>query len=192
MDSFAKLLSEVRACTACSQHLPRGPRPVLQAHEAARILIAGQAPGRKVHESGIPFDDASGLRLRSWLGVDHQTFYDATQIAIVPMAFCYPGQGQSGDLPPRAECAPLWRESLLKPLTQLQLTVVVGQYAQAHHLPDEASLTDAVRSWRRHWPRVIALPHPSPRNNVWLKRHPWFEEEVVPALQQRVREVLGR
>lgn len=192
MDSFAKLLSEVRACTACAQHLPCGPRPVLQADAAAKLLIAGQAPGSKVHATGIPFDDASGQRLRAWLDIDSATFYDASKIAILPMGFCYPGKGKSGDLPPRAECAPLWREPLLERLTQLELSVVVGQYAQAHHLPEEVSLTEAVRHWRRHWPRVIALPHPSPRNNLWLKRHPWFEAEVVPALQQRVREILGR
>lgn len=192
MDSFAKLLSDVRACTACAQHLPCGPRPVLQAHEAARILIAGQAPGSKVHASGIPFDDASGQRLRAWLDVDRETFYDASQIAILPMGLCYPGKGKSGDLPPRTECAPMWREALLNRLTHLRLTVVVGQYAQAHHLPQEMSLTESVRHWQHHWPHVIALPHPSPRNNLWLKRHPWFEAEVVPALQQRVREVLGR
>jgi uracil-DNA glycosylase len=192
MESFAKLLSEVRACTACAQHLPCGPRPVLQADAAAKLLIAGQAPGSKVHATGIPFDDASGQRLRAWLDIDSATFYDASKIAILPMGFCYPGKGKSGDLPPRAECAPLWREPLLERLTQLELSVVVGQYAQAHHLPEEVSLTEAVRHWRRHWPRVIALPHPSPRNNLWLKRHPWFEAEVVPALQQRVREILGR
>lgn len=191
MDSFAKLLAEVRACTACAQHLPCGPRPVLQAHEAARILIAGQAPGSKVHASGIPFDDASGQRLRAWLGIDIETFYDSSKVAILPMGFCYPGKGKSGDLPPRAECAPLWRAPLLNQLTRLRFTVIVGQYAQAHHLPQEVSLTEAVRHWQRHWPGVVALPHPSPRNNLWLKRHPWFEDEVVPALQRRVREILG-
>lgn len=156
----------------------------------ARVLIAGQAPGRKVHVSGIPFDDASGRRLRAWLGIDSEKFYDPAQIAIVPMGFCYPGTAKSGDLPPRAECVALWRAAILSRLQRLQLTVVIGQYAQAYHLPDAGSLTEAVQSWRKHWPAVIALPHPSPRNNLWLKRHPWFEADVVPNLQQRVREVL--
>lgn len=191
MTSLDTLLPKVRACTLCADHLPLGPRPVLQAHAAARILIAGQAPGRKVHETGIPFNDPSGDRLRDWLGVSRETFYDPTRIAILPMGFCYPGSGKSGDLPPRPECAPAWRESLLAGLENLQLMLVIGQYAQAWHLPDEkGSLTEIVENWRHHWPDVVPLPHPSPRNNRWLKRNPWFEETLLPALRERVAEIL--
>jgi uracil-DNA glycosylase len=189
--TLASLLGEVRACTACAAHLPHGPRPIVQAHVSARILIAGQAPGRKVHDSGIPFDDASGERLRQWLGITPEVFYDARRIALVPMGFCFPGSGRSGDLPPRAECAPRWRAPLLSHLKNLRLTLAVGQYAQASHLPhDGASLTAAVQAWRREWPRLLALPHPSPRNNLWLKRNPWFERELLPLLRARVAEVL--
>ncbi|MGB7815725.1 MAG: uracil-DNA glycosylase family protein [Methylotenera sp.] len=161
-------------------------------HPLARILIAGQAPGRKVHETGMPFNDASGDRLRSWLGISREVFYDATQVAILPMGFCFPGTGKSGDLPPRPECAPAWRAALLAHLKNLELTLVIGQYAQAYHLPGEvASVTEAVRAWRKDWPQTVPLPHPSPRNNLWLKRNPWFEEELVPALRKRVSEVLA-
>lgn len=190
--AFARVVREVRACTICADHLPLGPRPVVQLHPDARILIAGQAPGRKVHESGIPFDDPSGDRLRDWLGVDRDTFYDPRSVAILPMGFCYPGTGRSGDLPPRPECAPAWRERLLGPLRRVQLTVVLGQYAQAYHLGDPRStLTDRVRSWRTWWPTMVPLPHPSPRNNPWLRRNPWFEAELLPALRRRVAEALG-
>jgi uracil-DNA glycosylase len=192
MTSLASLLAEVRGCTLCAQHLPLGPRPVVQVHSSARILVAGQAPGRKVHETGVPFDDASGDRLRAWLGVSRETFYDARQIAILPMGFCYPGTGKSGDLPPRPECAPAWREKLLARLKGLELTLVIGQYAQDYHLPDAGeSLTEVVRAWRKHWPRVLPLPHPSPRNNIWLKKNPWFEAELLPVLRDRVAKVLA-
>ena len=191
MTTLPTLLADVRACTICAKHLPLGPRPIVQLHAASRILIAGQAPGSKVHESGIPFDDASGDRLRSWLGISRDTFYDARSIAILPMGFCYPGTGSSGDLPPRSECAPAWRASLLATLTRLQLTLVVGQYALAYHLPSaRGSLTDTVLAWRDHWPAVVPLPHPSPRNNIWLKRNPWFGDEVIPALRMRVQQIL--
>jgi uracil-DNA glycosylase len=167
---------------------------VLQVHPAARILIAGQAPGRKVHASGVPFDDASGERLRQWMGVTRETFYDATRIAILPMGFCYPGTGRSGDLPPRSECAPLWRQRLLEQMRQIELTLVIGDYAQRWHLPDAESknVTDTVAAWRTHWPTVLPMPHPSPRNNIWLKINPWFVAEVVPALQSRVAALLSR
>jgi len=192
MTSLASLLAEVRGCTLCAQHLPLGPRPVVQVHSSARILVAGQAPGRKVHETGVPFDDASGDRLRAWLGVSRETFYDASQIAILPMGFCYPGTGKSGDLPPRPECAPAWREKLLARLKSLELTLVIGQYAQDYHLPEAGeSLTEVVRAWRKHWPRVLPLPHPSPRNNIWLKKNPWFEAELLPVLRDRVAKVLA-
>lgn len=193
MTAFRTLLADVRACTLCEAHLPHGVRPVLQMHPQARILIAGQAPGRKVHESGVPFDDASGDRLREWLGISREVFYDPRQIALLPMGFCFPGTGTSGDLPPRPECAPAWRAPLLGQLPHLELTVVLGQYAQAYHLDvDGASVTDTVRAWRTQWPRAIPLPHPSPRNNLWLRRNPWFEAEVLPVLRKRVSAVLAR
>jgi uracil-DNA glycosylase len=191
------LLRDVRGCTLCTAHLPLGPRPVLQVGSRARILIAGQAPGRKVHESGVPFDDASGDRLREWMGIDRAVFYDAALIAILPMGFCYPGTGASGDLPPRPECAPQWRQRILSAMPNIELTLVIGQYAQAWHLVRSGTIgatgvTEAVRGWRDHWPAVLPLPHPSPRNNIWLKRHPWFAAEVLPALQARVGTIVGR
>lgn len=193
MTSLLSLVTQVRACTLCAAHLPLGPRPVLQMHASARLLIVGQAPGRKVHASGVPFDDASGERLREWLGITREQFYDARQVALLPMGFCYPGTGKSGDLPPRSECAPAWRAPLLSHLKKLQLTLVIGQYAIAHHLPNErGSLTDTVQAWQNHWPTVVPLPHPSPRNNVWLKRNLWFELDVLPMMRTRVAEVLGQ
>ena len=192
MKSFDALLTDIRACTLCTRHLPLGPRPVLQVNPQARILIAGQAPGRKVHESGVPFDDASGDRLRTWLGLTREIFYDPAQIAVVPMGFCYPGTGKSGDLPPRPECAPAWRKPLLAKLRRVKLTLVLGQYAQAYHFAGSSdSLTDLVKNWRAQWPRQIALPHPSPRNNLWLKKNPWFELDVLPQLRQRIAEILS-
>ena len=193
MRSFSSLLAEVRACPLCEAHLPLGPRPVLQLHPKAKLLIAGQAPGKKVHESGVPFDDASGNRLREWLGVTREVFYDPKQIAILPMGFCFPGSGKSGDLPPRPECAPAWRKQLLRQLRHLELTLVLGQYAQAYHFGDVSlSLTERVKSWRTYWPKMLPLPHPSPRNNIWLRRNPWFEAELLPLLRNRVSELLAR
>lgn len=188
------LLKEVRACAICAAHLPLGPRPVLQVHAKARILIVGQAPGSKVHASGVPFDDASGDRLRQWMGVERELFYDAKKVAILPMGFCYPGTGKSGDLPPRRECAPQWRAPLLAAMPNIELTLVIGQYAIAWHLPDVSTknLTEAVRAWRDRWPAVLPLPHPSPRNNIWLKANPWFSDEVVPMLQDQVRTLVDR
>jgi uracil-DNA glycosylase len=190
--SLARLLGEVRACTLCADKLPLGPRPVVQAHSSARILIAGQAPGSRVHASGIPFDDPSGERLRDWLGVDKATFYDPRQIALLPMGFCYPGTGKSGDLPPRPECAIAWRDKLLAQLPSIELTLVIGQYAQAWHLQKacKATLTDTVIAWREYWPQSLPLPHPSPRNNIWMKRNPWFENDVLPDLKRRVKTLL--
>jgi uracil-DNA glycosylase len=188
------LLKEVRACTICAEHLPHGPRPVLQVDAKARILIVGQAPGSKVHASGVPFDDASGERLRAWMGITPELFYDAKTVAILPMGFCYPGTGKSGDLPPRRECAPQWRAALLAAMPHIALTLVIGQYAMDWHLPDvnTKNLTDTVRNWRAHGPAVLPLPHPSPRNNIWLKANPWFNEEVVPMLQDRVRALTAK
>lgn len=191
--SLSALLKEVRACDICTAALPHGTRPVLQAGRKARILIAGQAPGRKVHESGILFDDASGDRLRDWLQVEREVFYDPDKLAILPMGFCYPGTGKSGDLPPRPECAPQWRRPLLDLLPNIELTLVVGQYAQAHHLPDNPhkNLTETVRAWQDFWPHALPLPHPSPRNNIWMRKNPWFEDDVLPALREAVHRILS-
>ena len=187
------LLDEIGRCTICAPHLPHGPRPVLQLHPQARILVTSQAPGRKVHASGVPFSDASGERLREWLGVSADVFYDPRQFAIVPMGFCFPGSGRGGDMPPRPECAPAWREKLAPYLGKVELTLVIGQYAQAWYFPGTGtSVTATVRSWQERWPAVVPLPHPSPRNNIWLRRNPWFSEELLPQLQTRVSEVLGK
>jgi len=188
---FPSLLAEVRACTLCKASLPLGPRPIVQLDPRARILIAGQAPGRKAHESGVPFSDPSGDRLRDWMGVDKATFYDPGKIAILPMGFCFPGTGNGGDLPPRPECAAAWRIRLLERLPDIRLTLVIGSYAQAWHLGDRATagVTEVVRTWRKHWPRVLPMPHPSPRNQRWLRNNPWFEADVLPALAARVYEL---
>ena len=192
MQTFKALLKEVRNCQICAQALPHAPRPVVQIDPAAKILIAGQAPGRKVHASGIPFDDASGVRLREWMGISREQFYDPSQVAILPMGFCYPGAGKSGDLEPRRECAPAWREALLAQLGQLQLTLVIGQYAQRYHLTqNNLNVSETVAAWRDCGPNILPLPHPSPRNNIWLSRNPWFAKELIPVLQQRVQAALS-
>ncbi|MCL4109055.1 UNVERIFIED_CONTAM: hypothetical protein GTU68_032178 [Idotea baltica] len=172
--------------------LPCGPRPVLAAHQDAAILLIGQAPGRRVHESGIAWDDPSGERLRDWLGLDSTDFYDESKIALVPMGFCYPGTGKSGDLPPRRECAELWHERLLGQLTNVRLTLVIGAYAQKHHLGKrrKPTLTETVKAWKEFTPAILPLPHPSPRNNIWMKKNPWFAKEVLPYMKRRVKRVL--
>ncbi|WP_305906997.1 uracil-DNA glycosylase family protein [Methylomarinum sp. Ch1-1] len=187
-----RLVDELRGCMLCASQLPQPPKPVFQCLPAARILISGQAPGKKAHNSGIPFDDASGQRLRNWLGVDAKCFYDPEKIAIVPMAFCYPGSGNSGDLPPRPECAVHWRHQLLAHLPNIELTLVIGRYAQRWHLAErrKATLTETVKAWREYWPGAIPLPHPSPRNNRWLKQNPWFEAELLPPLRQAISRLL--
>lgn len=184
------LLREIAACRICANALPHEPRPVLQADARARILIAGQAPGRRVHESGIPWNDPSGDRLRTWLGVSREQFYDPRLFALVPMGFCFPGSAKGADLPPRPECAPAWRDQLLALLPAVTLTLVIGAYAQAWHLGASGSVTAQVQDWRRHWPQLVPLPHPSPRNIAWFGRNPWFEEELVPTLRRRVRQLL--
>lgn len=182
------IVSDVRKCTLCEPDLPLGARPVLQVDKQAKILIAGQAPGIRVHESGIPFTDPSGDRLRQWMGIDNDTFYDASKIAILPMGFCYPGTGKSGDLPPRPECAKTWRAEILAAMPNIELILVIGIYAQKWHMGDvkQKNLTETVRHWQDYWPEQLPLPHPSPRNNIWLKKNPWFEQEVIPHLQQRI------
>ncbi|MCU7918884.1 MAG: uracil-DNA glycosylase family protein [Candidatus Thiodiazotropha sp. (ex Epidulcina cf. delphinae)] len=190
-DELQQLATTVRGCRLCVNELSLGPRPIVQVDRNSRILVAGQAPGIRVHESGVPFDDPSGDRLRDWMGVDRDTFYDPTKIAILPMGFCYPGKGKSGDLPPIPLCAKTWREQLLKQLKEIRLTLVIGQYAQNWHLEEtEKSLTATVKAWENYGPQIMPLPHPSPRNNIWLKRNPWFEELLVPALRHRVARVI--
>ena len=189
------LLADVRACTLCADHLPLGPRPVLRMSATARILIAGQAPGTRVHETGIPWNDPSGDRLRQWLDLGRETFYDEARIAIIPMGLCYPGRDpRGGDLPPRPECAPHWHERLLAHLPERRLTLLAGQYAQRWYLGSRArkTLTETVKAWRDYAPDFIPLPHPSWRNTHWLKKNPWFEAELVPALRERVRALLTR
>jgi uracil-DNA glycosylase len=190
--AFKKLINSIDNCRLCADKLGFGPRPVLQVDKRARILIAGQAPGSRVHESGIPFNDPSGDRLRDWMGVDKDMFYDSTKIAILPMGFCYPGKGKSGDLPPIPLCAEVWREQVLTELKDIKLTLVIGQYAQNWHLEKvEKNLTATVKAWKNYGSHIIPLPHPSPRNNIWLKKNPWFNETLVPVLKKKVTNALG-
>jgi len=185
------LLANIRACTLCATDLPLGPRPIVQAHPAARILIVGQAPGTRAHRSGRPFQDPSGNRLRDWLQMPEAVFYDPKRVAIAPMGFCYPGTGAGGDLPPRPECAMAWRAALLAALPRIELTLVIGRYAHDYHLPVAfASVAQAVQAWRSFWPVVVPLPHPSPRNNLWLRRNAWFEQELIPQLRGLVGRLL--
>jgi uracil-DNA glycosylase len=192
-ESLDELLLRIRACRLCEATLPLGPNPVLRARASARLLIVGQAPGTKVHESGIPWNDASGIRLRHWLGLDRERFYDERAVAIVPMGFCYPGRGTAGDLPPRPECAQAWHARLFALLPNIELTLLVGHYAQAYLLGERRrrTLTDTVRAYADYLPRIIPLPHPSPRNQLWLRDNPWFEAEVVPLVRGEVAAVLG-
>ena len=187
-----KLLSDIRACEVCKEHLPLGPRPIVAAHSEAKIIIIGQAPGTKVHETGEPWDDPSGRQLRKWLGVSDEVFYDETKIALVPMGFCYPGKGKGGDLPPRTECAPLWHQKLWHGMPNLELIILIGTYAQNYYLKKEMekNLTETVKSYEKYLPKYFPLPHPSPRNRFWLKKNPWFEKEVVVELQEKVKEYL--
>ncbi len=181
------IIREARACRVCAASLPHQPRPLLQGSARSRILIIGQAPGAAAHTSGIPWDDRSGERLRAWLGLTPTQFYNDERVALMPMGFCYPGHGPSGDRPPRPECAPLWHPRLLPALNRVELVVYIGKYAFARYLSqDFDSITDAVAGWKRLLPNSIALPHPSPRNNIWLKKHAWFERKTIPALKERV------
>lgn len=185
---LARLLAEIRACEHCSAHLPLGPRPIVQAHAAAPLLIIGQAPGLTVHETGVPWDDRSGDRLRSWLGLDRDSFYDERRVALVPTGFCYPGRSERGDLPPRPECAPRWHGKLVPLLTGVRLTLLVGSYAHDAHLGSRAksTLTETVRAWREYIPNYFVIPHPSPRNGIWLRRNSWFERDCLPELRKQV------
>lgn len=187
------LLAEIRACHACAVHLPLGPRPVVQASASARLLLIGQAPSLTVHKTGVPWDDKSGEQLRRWLGIDRATFYDPARVALMPMGYCYPGRGTSGDLPPRRECAALWHDKLLAHMKQVELTLLIGQYAQREFLGKTArsGVTETVEAFADYAPRFIPLPHPSPRNTGWFKHHPWFESDVLPVLRERVRHALA-
>ena len=187
-----RLLSEIRACRICEKHLPLGPRPVLRAAASARLVIIGQAPGTRVHESGVPWDDASGERLRSWLDLDPEHFYDESRVAIVPMGFCYPGVAKNGgDKPPRPECAAAWHGPLLEHLEYVDLTLLVGGYAQKYYLGRDMrrTMTETVADWRTYLPSLLPLPHPSWRNTTWLKRNTWFDSELLPVLRRRVRKL---
>lgn len=187
-----KLLTEIRECQLCKAHLPLGPKPVVAAHTDSRIVIIGQAPGAKVHRTGVAWDDASGNQLRKWMGITPEIFYDPARIALVPMGFCYPGKGRSGDNPPRPECAPFWHDALLKSMPRIQLTLVIGTYAQEHYLNTsrKKNLTETVWAYKEYLPNYFPLPHPSPRNRFWLSKNPWFQREVVPDLQKVIRAVL--
>lgn len=188
-----RLIDIIKQCQYCKEHLPSGPRPVVQLSSESRILIIGQAPGRRVHETGIPWNDASGKTLRKWLDVDEHTFYDSACFSIMPMGFCYPGKGVSGDLAPRSECAPLWHKEILKNFKHPQLILLIGHYAQRYYLPKSlrSNLTETVRCYKDFLPQFFPLPHPSPRNQNWLKINPWFEEQVIPDLQKRIRNSLS-
>jgi len=193
-DPLGALLAQIRACRICEAHLPHGVRPVLRASMTARICIVGQAPGIRVHNTGVPFNDPSGDRLRDWMGIDRDTFYDESRIAIVPMGFCFPGyDAQGADKPPRRECARHWRERLFAALPQFPLTLVIGSYAQRWHLGQtaKANVSETVRAWRDYAPACIPLPHPSWRNNAWLKKNPWFAEELLPTLRRRVQRLVA-
>jgi uracil-DNA glycosylase len=188
-----EIIQQAKNCTICAPYLPNGCRPVFTVHPAAKILIIGQAPGRKVHETGIPWNDASGKRLRQWLGVDDALFYNPEIFAMMPMGFCYPGTGKSGDLPPRPECAPQWHNALLQVMPHIQLTLLFGQYAQERYLGSErkTNLTETVKHWQLYLPNYLPLPHPSPRNQIWERKNGWFHEEVLPWMRERVAEILA-
>lgn len=188
------LISEIKQCSICLPHLINGVNPVVSASPVSKIVVIGQAPGSVVHRTGIPWDDKSGERLRNWLGVDKNTFYNPEIFAIIPMGFCYPGKGKSGDLPPRPECAPLWHQRLFNLMPNHELLLLIGQYAQAYYLGSsrKKTLTETVKNYAQYLPKYLPLPHPSPRNNIWLKKNAWFEEEVLPALRERVQEFVGK
>ena len=186
-----KLTKKIRACNVCEQHLPFEPNPIVRPSKKAKILIIGQAPGTKVHETSISWNDASGNKLREWMGIDRDIFYNIDKVAIMPMGFCYPGKGKSGDLPPRPECAPKWHEPLFTLMPQIKLVLLIGMYAQKYYLKDQrkTNLTETVKAWKEYMPKYLPMPHPSPRNKLWLKKNAWFEREVVPVLKKQVRQL---
>ena len=193
-DTLAVLLAQVRACRACEGHLPHAPRPILRAGETARILVVGHAPGLQAHSSGTPWDDASGERLRAWMGLDSQAFYDESRVAIISIGYCYPGRGRGGDLPPRPECAALWLDRLLAKLPRIETTLLIGVHAQRRFLGQnrKQSLTATVRAWREFAPRYLPLPHPSARNTPWFRRHRWFDDELLPGVRRTIAERIAR
>jgi len=192
MSGTTKLIKEITSCVACKNLLPHTPRPIVSFSPSSKIIIIGQAPGLKVHTSGIPWDDASGERLREWLNVSNETFYNNKVFGIVPMGFCYPGKGKSGDLPPRPECATLWMKKVLKTLKKKEIVILIGQYAQNYFLKDrlKKNLTESVKNWEEYLPEFIILPHPSPRNNIWLAKNKWFEQTNIPKLQAHIKKIL--
>ena len=191
MNLSPSLLTKIRQCNLCEKVLPNPPNPVLQFQHSAKVMLIGQAPGIHAHQSNTPWNDASGKRLREWLMLPETDFYNSAKIAIVPMGFCYPGKGKSGDLPPRPECASTWHEAIRNSLPQLQMTLLIGQYAQQYYLKDKRTLTDRCRDWQLYAPKFLVFPHPSPRNNIWLKKNPWYEEEVIPAMRKQLHLALS-
>ena len=194
MDKCTKLIREIKKCTECKQHLPLGPNPVVSFNSRSRIMVIGQAPGTKVHASGTPWDDASGKRLREWMGVSDDQFYSPNIFGIVPMGFCYPGKGKSGDLPPRKECAPLWHGLIFESVESVDLILLIGSYAQKYYLKEKMgkTLTETVKKFDEYLPLFFPLPHPSPRNNIWIRKNPWFEKQVLPRLKERIRMIIGK
>ncbi len=186
------LITEISNCTVCAADLQLGARPIFAIHPHSKIVVIGQAPGSIVHQTGIPWDDKSGENLRKWMGIDNDIFYDTSKIAIMPMGFCYPGKGKIGDLPPRKECAPLWHNTILNLLKEVELTLLIGKYAQDYYLKKQAqrTLTSTVKNFKTYLPQYFVLPHPSPRNNIWMAKNRWFEAEVLPCLKEKVREIL--
>ncbi len=186
------LLSEIKSCTLCKAYLPNSPKPILSASSSSRILIIGQAPGQKVHDSEIPWDDKSGDELRRWLGVTKAQFYDTKYFALMPMGFCYPGKGTSGDLPPRPECAPQWHQQLLAKMNNVKLTILIGHYSQKYYLREQIkpTLTETVKSFNDYLPKYLPLVHPSPRNRIWQAKNTWFEKEIVPVLNKKISKLL--
>jgi len=187
-----ELIKEISKCSVCSPHLALGPRPVFAVHPTSKIVIIGQAPGAIVHKTGIPWDDKSGENLRKWMGINNEIFYDASKVAIIPMGFCYPGKGKSGDLPPRKECAPLWHDRLLDELKEVELIILIGKYAQDYYLKNnpEKTLTNTVRNYKNYLPKYFVLPHPSPRNNIWMKKNEWFKTDVLPSFKVTIENIL--
>lgn len=189
---MSNLKDRIKACQVCVDFLPYGVNPVCSFSSKSKILVIGQAPGSKVHQTGIPWDDPSGKRLREWLGINNEVFYDEGKLALVPMGFCYPGNGKSGDLPPRPECAPLWHQEIMDQIEESTLTLLIGQYAQKYYLRGRVkpTLTETVRNYEQYLPLYLPLPHPSPRNNIWLKKNPWFVDELLPTLQRLISKAL--